>query len=196
MGHSNNDTVMYYISGIVGVDSQSMVHGRDQRRELIKENTSMMSKRNFLAPMTPGSQLSNCGSIAKAIKPDNPVSVVTLSQHTPKEAYALQRQSRMVAYCKQREDFFKGKTTSQHAAVPASVSAQATLKPLRSPSRYLQALWKFEPERKAIARLMYPDCNTGAENSKDTDVDSATDKIKIPLKDVLEPMVSLSNPEK
>jgi hypothetical protein len=79
MGHSNDDTVMYYISGIIGVDSQSMVHGRDQRTELIEENTSMMSKRNLLALMPPGSQLTNRGSIAKAIGPDNPVLVVTLS---------------------------------------------------------------------------------------------------------------------
>jgi hypothetical protein len=111
MGHSNDDTVMYYISGIVGVDSQSMVHGRDQRTELIEENTSIMSKRNFLALMPPGSQLTNRGSIAKAIGPDNPVLVVTLSQHTLKEDYALQQQSRTVAYRKQREDFFEGKTT-------------------------------------------------------------------------------------
>ncbi|KAF1935092.1 hypothetical protein EJ02DRAFT_486881 [Clathrospora elynae] len=194
MGHSNNDTVMYYISGIVGIDSQSMVHGRDQRTELIEENSSMMSKRNLLAPMPPGSQLTNRGSIARAIKPDNPVSVVTLSEHTPKEEYALRRQSRTVAYRKQRENFFEGKTTTpQRAAV--SVSAQATPKPLRSPLRYLQALWKFEPERKAIASLMYPDCDTGAEDSKDTGIDSAT-KVKIPLKDILEPMVNLSNPEK
>jgi hypothetical protein len=159
-----------------------MVHGRDQRTELIEENTSMMSKRNLLAPMPPGSQLTNRGSIAKAIGPDNSVSVVTLSQHTLKEDYALRQQSRTVVFCKQREDFFEGKTTPQRAAVPALISAQATPKPLRSPSRYLQALWKFEPERKIIARLMYPDCDTGAENSEDTGVDSATDKIEIPLK--------------
>jgi hypothetical protein len=149
----------------------------------------MMSKRNLLALMPPGSQLTNRGSIAKVIEPDNPVLVVTLSQHTLKEDYALRRQSRTVAYRKQREDFFEGKTTPQRAAVRPSVSAQATPKPLRSPSRYLQALWKFEPERKAIVRLMYPDF-------KDTGVDSATDKIEIPLKDILEPMVKLSNPEK
>jgi hypothetical protein len=71
----------------------------------------MMSKRNLLALMPPGSQLTNRGSIAKAIRPNNPVLVVTLSQHTLKEDYALQRQLRTVAYCKQRKDFFEGKTT-------------------------------------------------------------------------------------
>ncbi|PZD37947.1 DUF3435 domain containing protein [Pyrenophora tritici-repentis] len=59
MGHTNDDTVMYYISGLVGIDSQSMVHGREQKSELIDENTSMMLKRNLLAPMPPGSQLTD-----------------------------------------------------------------------------------------------------------------------------------------
>jgi hypothetical protein len=43
---------------------------------------------------------------------------------------------------------------------------------------------------------MYPNCNTGAENSEDTSVNSATNKIKIPLKDILKLIVNLSNLEK
>jgi hypothetical protein len=192
MGHSNDDTVMDYISGIVGVDSQSMVHGRDQRTELIEENnTSMMSKRNLLAPLPPGSQLTDRASIARAIEPNIPVAVVTLSERTPKEEYALRRQSRTVAYRKQRKDFFEGKTSTPYAT--ASVSAQATSKPLRSPSRYLQALWKFEPERKAITNLMYPGCDTETEGSA---IKEAVDKVEISLNNILEPMVTLSNPEK
>lgn len=191
MGHSNDDTVMYYISGTVGVDSQSMVHGRDQRTELIEENTSMMSKRNLLALLPPGSQLTNRASITRAIEPDTPVAVVTLLERTPKEEYALRRQSRTVAYRKQREDFFEGKTTTPHAT--ASVCAQVTSKPLRSPSRYLQALWKFEPERKAIANLMYPVCDT---ETKGSAIEEAVDKVEISLNDILEPIVTLSNPEK
>jgi hypothetical protein len=70
---------MYYISRIVRVNSQLIVYRRDQRIELIKENTSMMSKRNLLALMPPSSQLTNRGSIAKAIRPNNPILVVTLS---------------------------------------------------------------------------------------------------------------------
>jgi hypothetical protein len=185
MGHSNDDTVMYYISGIVGVDSQSMVHGRDQRTQLLDENTSMMSKRNLLAPLPPGSQLTDRASMARAIEPDRSVAVVMLSERTPKEEYALRRQSRTVTYRQEREDFFEGKTTAPHAT--ASVPAQATPNPLRIPSRYLQALWKFEPERKAIVNLMYPGCDKGTE---------AVDNVEISLNDILEPMVTLSNPEK
>jgi hypothetical protein len=81
--------------------------------ELIKENNSMMLKRNLLAPLPPGSQFTNCASIARAIGPNTPVAVVTLLERTPKEEYALRRQSRTVAYRKQREDFFKGKTTKE-----------------------------------------------------------------------------------
>jgi hypothetical protein len=71
-----------------------------------------MLKRNLLALMPPGSQLTSRSSTARAIEPNNPVLVVTLSEHTLKEEYALQQQSRTVAYCKQREDFFEGKTTT------------------------------------------------------------------------------------
>jgi hypothetical protein len=130
---------MYYISRIVSVDSQSMVHGRDQRTELIEENTSIMSKRNLLALMPPGSQLTARASMARATEIDRPVPVVTLSERTPSQEYPVRRQSRNVAYRQEREDFFEGKVTvPPHAA--AVVSAQATTKPLRSPSRYLQAL--------------------------------------------------------
>jgi hypothetical protein len=68
-----------------------MVYGRDQRTELIEENTSMMSKRDLLAPLPPGSQLTDRASIARAIEPNIPVAVVTLSERTPKEEYALRR---------------------------------------------------------------------------------------------------------
>jgi hypothetical protein len=114
-----------------------MVHGRDQRTELIEENTSMMLKRNLLALLPPGSQLTDCISTARAIKPNTPVAVVTLLERTPKEEYALQRQSRTIAYCKQREDFFEGNTTTPYTM--ASVSAKTTSKPLQSCFR------SFEP---------------------------------------------------
>jgi hypothetical protein len=39
MGHSNNDTVMYYISGIVGIDSQSMVHGETKEWNSSRKTT-------------------------------------------------------------------------------------------------------------------------------------------------------------
>ncbi|KAF1360100.1 hypothetical protein EJ07DRAFT_118025 [Lizonia empirigonia] len=188
MGHSNDDTVLYYISGIVGVDSQSMVHGRDQRTQLIEENTSMMSKRNLLAPMPPGSQLTECANISKAAETDKSVAVVSLSERTPSQEYDLRRQSRTVAYRKQRKAFFEGESTTSAAA---STSASTTIKPLRAPSRYLQALWKFEPERKSISRLMYPNCDTAEE---DTVV--AAGEVELPLQNILEPMVRVSRPEK
>ena len=90
MGHSNDDTVLYYISGIVGVDNQSMVHGRDQRMELFEVNTSMMSKRNLHAPMPPGSQLTDRAN-STAQKTDRDVAVVTVSERTPSQEYALRR---------------------------------------------------------------------------------------------------------
>jgi hypothetical protein len=42
---------------------------------------------------------------------------------------------------------------------------------------------------------MYPDCDTGAKDSKDTGINSAT-KVETPLKDILKLIVNLSNLEK
>jgi hypothetical protein len=43
---------------------------------------------------------------------------------------------------------------------------------------------------------MYPNCDIRAENSKDTSINSATNKIEILLKDILKLIVNLSNLEK
>lgn len=187
MGHSNDDTVLYYISGIVGVDSQSMIHGREQKTKLIDENTSMMSKRNLLAPMPPGSQLTD-RVIPKAKEISKTVKEVSLLERTPSQEYAIRRQFRKVAYRKQREAFFGGESTSSPDVTTSSTSGQTTTKPLRTPSRYLQALLKFEPERKAMSRLLYPGCATAA--------DVAAEGIKISLDVILEPMVKISRLEK
>ncbi|CAN9286059.1 unnamed protein product [Alternaria alternata] len=187
MGHSNDDTVLYYISGIVGVDSQSMIHGREQKTKLIDENTSMMSKRNLLAPMPPGSQLTD-RVIPKAKEISKTVKEVSLLERTPSQEYAIRRQFRKVAYRKQREAFFGGEDPSSSDAATSSTSGQTTTKPLRTPSRYLQALLKFEPERKTISRLLYPGCATAA--------DVAAEGTKISLDVILEPMVKISRPEK
>ncbi|CAE7020873.1 DUF3435 domain containing protein [Pyrenophora teres f. teres] len=194
MGHTNDDTVMYYISGIVGVDSQSMVYRREQKSELIDENTSMMLKRNLLAPMPPGSQLTDRLS-RNADLTDGPV--VTLPERTPSQEYALRRQSRKVAYRKQRGDFFDGKPLAPEYAVTAphqtaSDSESTGSTPLRYPSRYLKALWKFEPERERIANLMY----SYSRNSVAPNNSTAISRREIPLSDILQPMTKLAHPKK
>jgi hypothetical protein len=57
MGHTSDETMGCYTSGLVGNDSQSMVRGREQKQDLLDENSLMMAKRNLLAPQPPGSQL-------------------------------------------------------------------------------------------------------------------------------------------
>lgn len=193
MGHSNDDTVMYYISGIVGVDSQSMVHGRDQRSALIDENTSMMSKRNLLAPMPPGSQLTDRPTMAIPTRYDRPVAVVTISERTPSKEYSLRRQSRTVAFRKKREEFFEGNVTTPQQTTKLT-SQQTVSNPSRSPSRYLEALWKFEPERKAIVELMYPNMTADEVSAKDGH--GASSDSETPLNNILGPMVGLANPKK
>jgi hypothetical protein len=43
---------------------------------------------------------------------------------------------------------------------------------------------------------MYPNCDIEAKNSKNTSINSVTNKIKILLKDILKLIVNLSNLEK
>lgn len=142
-------------------DSQSMIHGREQKTKLIDENTSMMSKRNLLAPMPPGSQLTD-RVIPKAKEISKTVKEVSLLERTLSQEYAIRRQFRKVAYRKQREAFFGGESTSSPDVTTSSTSGQTTTKPLRTLSRYLQALLKFEPERKAMSRLLYPRLRYGS----------------------------------
>lgn len=59
MGHSNDSIFQSYISSLVGIDTQSLVHGRAQRMDLINSNSSMMFKRNLLAPMPPAPLLTD-----------------------------------------------------------------------------------------------------------------------------------------
>ncbi|KAF1936683.1 hypothetical protein EJ02DRAFT_470273 [Clathrospora elynae] len=151
-----------------------------------------MAKRNLLAPMPPGSQLAKHVNMARAIDIDKPVAVVTLTERTLSQESALQWQAQTVAYCKKRKDFFEGKVeTPQQAA--ALTPEQTTTKLLRSPLQYLKALWKFEPERKAIVDLMYPERNARAKN---TNIEGVASNVEILLDAILEPMVKLAHPEK
>jgi hypothetical protein len=69
------------------------------------------------------------------------ITEVALVDRTPSQEYALRRQSRKLAYRKQREAFFEGDLV-------AVSTSRGRVDPIRSPSRYLQALYKFEPDRK------------------------------------------------
>jgi hypothetical protein len=105
-----------------------MICGREQNTKLMNENTSMMSKRNLLAPMPPGSQLTD-RAISKVKKTSINVTEVALADRTSSQEYALRRQSRKLAYRKQRGAFFKG-------YLVAVSTSRGRVDPIRSPSRY------------------------------------------------------------
>ncbi|CAO2658137.1 Nn.00g073970.m01.CDS01 [Neocucurbitaria sp. VM-36] len=54
MGHKYDNTAQYYVSGFIGIDSQSIIHGGEQCFELYKESSSLMANRNLLAPKPTG----------------------------------------------------------------------------------------------------------------------------------------------
>lgn len=57
LGHKGEETAQYYVSGFVGINSQLIIHERDQRLELYKESSSMIANRNLLAPKPHGATL-------------------------------------------------------------------------------------------------------------------------------------------
>jgi hypothetical protein len=154
MGHSNNKIVQSYMSSVVGINTQSIVFGRPQQKEMIESHTSMMSSRQLLAPKPPGSQLVDAPvqdtfrSTAKSLEPaHDSIAVADLS---PAQEYELRRQSRKRMYHKQRETFFKN-------GIRDLTPAETLTCILRSPLRYLQALLKHEPQRRKAAMMLYPD---------------------------------------
>ncbi|KAF1359292.1 hypothetical protein EJ07DRAFT_156196 [Lizonia empirigonia] len=183
MGHKYDDTAQYYVSGFIGIDSQSIIHGREQCLELYKESSSMMANRNLLAPKPPGSILTEppCERAPKlpqekGMSSPNVVSAMSLS--TTQE-YELRRQTRERAYQKDRREYLEGKGKSVRATAPTLAV------PSREPSRYLQALLKFEPERKAVLDLMFP---SGEEDNEFT--------AKMPLAQVLGPLIKMARSQR
>jgi hypothetical protein len=189
-----------YLSSVVGIDTQSIVHGRPQQTALIESHTSMMSSRQLLAPKPPGSQLIDASTrnrfdpTAKSSDSD----LVAVADLSPSQQYELRRQSRKRMYHKERESFFnKGIHDSSPAELLPCLS--------RSPSRYLQALLKHEPDRQRAAMMLYPDAfterNPGSATERDEDLaeDSCSSpgspnerKDAISLNDLVEPLTRLA----
>jgi hypothetical protein len=186
MGHKGEDTAQFYISGFVGIDSQSMVNGREQRLELYNESISMMANRNLLIPKPPGATLVETSYAKTELSPSdiledlnkNSENIVTILPLSADQQYQTRRQTRYKEYQKNREAFIEG--TSDLAKVTTSLPTSAEI--LRKPSRYLQALFKFEPDRKAVVDLMFNE-------------DGAS-RPELPLGKVLEPLIKLANPQK
>ncbi|KAF3049144.1 hypothetical protein E8E11_005165 [Didymella keratinophila] len=183
MGHKYDDTAQYYVSGFIGIDSQSIIHGREQCLELYKESSSMMANRNLLAPKPPGSMLTESpyergSQMLQGTEKESPEIVSTLVLSATQE-YELRRQTREKAYQKDRREYLEGNGRVARATAPTSAV------PVREPSRYLLALLKFEPERKAVLDLMF---------LKSDDGDDIT--AELPLAQILEPLINMAKSQR
>jgi hypothetical protein len=202
MGHSNNKIMQSYMSSVVGIDTQSVVHGRPQQKDLIESHTSMMSGRQLLAPKPPGSRLIDASIRNKfgfTTKPsDSAQDSVTVTDLSPTQQYEIRRHSRKRMYRKDRETFF---ADGMRDSSPVELSTCLT----RSPSRYLQALLKHEPYRHRAAIMLYSDAfsensHRNAVSDKELSEDSCSsaglneEKKAIRLKDLVEPLTVLALP--
>jgi hypothetical protein len=183
MGHKYEDTAQYYVSGFIGIDSQSIIHEREQCLDLYKESSSMMANRNLLAPKPPGSTLTEppCERLAQTLKEKNEgnTKVISTMPLTATQEYELRRRTREKAYQKDRREYLEGKGRAVRPTAPVSTV------PSREPSRYLLALLKFEPDRKAVLDLLFRDSD-----SPDQMV------AELSLTQVLEPLINLAKSQK
>ncbi|KAF1840091.1 uncharacterized protein K460DRAFT_371308 [Cucurbitaria berberidis CBS 394.84] len=170
LSHNSDSTGQSYVSGFVGIDCQSIVLGEEQRPKLYDEASSMMAKRNLLAPRPSGSTLTEPRRVID----------VTMSSLSSAQMYQLRRRGRAEAYQKDREAFLEG-TGSPTRAGEMRQATSLKQTPSRKPSRYLKAVLKFELERKAIIDLMFSDGELHDELSFQT---------------ILGPLIKLAMPQK
>lgn len=154
MGHSTDGIMLTYLANVVHVDIQGIVLSRAQRMDLIRSQASMIAERNLLSPKPSGAQLTDKPTYHRSatddIALDRQPSTVTCADLSPTQQYELRRQSRKSMYSKSREEFFQDK---EKYVRPCPDSATCLS---RSPSRYLRALLKHEPDRQRIGALLYP----------------------------------------
>lgn len=136
MGHSDEHVFQAYLSSMIGIDSQSIIFGRDQRMDLINKHNSMMLHRNLLAPIPPRSQLAETSS-------------ANTSQYDSDLPRDKRRYLQRKAFEEERRQFFQGGSTAPTRSIP--------MDGMRKPSRYLKALLESEVDRHEAVMLMYPD---------------------------------------
>lgn len=185
LGRKGEETGQYYVSGFVGIDSQSIIHERDQRLELYKESSSTMANGNLLASKPYGATLVQQTSAKtdqfletlEALGKQD-AEIFASRQLSPAQVRKLRTQSRKRLYQKDRKDFYEGTAvpTKQTESISSSIDIS------RKPSRYLEALLKFEFERRKVINMMFND---------DESVD-----LELSLDDFLAPLIQLASPKK
>jgi hypothetical protein len=204
MGHSNDGIMLTYLANVVHVDIQSVVLGRPQRMDLIRSQASMMAERNLLAPKPPGAQLIDKASndrsaFDEGVADKQLPSTVAFADLTPTQQYELRRQSRKSIYSKRREEFFLGEAEHVRPCLDNSTCLS------RSPSRYLRALLKHQPDRRRIASILYPDAYPREDENESTSEDHGTSvetqATVVALKsvtsdDILPSLIQMATPKK
>lgn len=171
MGQNNEEAFQYYISVVSGVDSQSIVQGKAPKTKFIEFNQSMKRRRNIEAPKPQGSLLTD-------VQPIN-TEPVEIPQLSSKKQYEIRRQMRGKMYIKQRKEFFEfdvydqdsgqGVDSDQDSGQGADSdqdsghgmdsdeddSGEKRVMVVRSPSRYLTALLRYDLPRRWIIEVLF-----------------------------------------
>jgi hypothetical protein len=145
----------------------------------------MMANRNLLAPkphratlvQQPSARTDQLLQALKALGEED-VEIIAMRQLSANQAYELRRQSRNRGYKKNQLAFYEGANdietdSDQHKSIPDTS---------RTPSRYLKALLKFEPQREEVIALLFQD-----KEEKD---------LELSLETVLPPLIQLASPAK
>jgi len=105
MGHKSDDTFLNYISNRSGVDTQSIVLGRDQQTDIIDFVRSMAIKVNQSAPVPHGSRLTHarrryseglasCDAVWQPNVDENDQDFLTVPKMSTRQHYEVRRRAR------------------------------------------------------------------------------------------------------
>lgn len=154
MGHRDKSTYRHYAPTVINIDSQSLVRGRETKKQFIAKNQSMMMHRDIHVPQPPGAALAATPSLKKEDE-----EIVQIRQISDSKRKEMRRQMRKREYAKDRKVFFHKSADAYEVEDPNLETKRSTNseapKLERKPSRYLEALLKHEPERATVIRLLY-----------------------------------------
>lgn len=205
MGHKSDDTFMHYISNRSGIDSQSIVLKRPQMTGVIEAMCSMRLDVNHAAPVPHGSLLTHAkrqygaDDMIEELKENDPLQVphMTLRQH-----FEARRRARRIDFQKVKIQFYENlsefdeddqdhSSDSVYSAELYSENAPNDLHALTvtrpGPSRYLQAVLRYEPSRQKLVNLLETE-------ELLTSMDSSCTHSQISLSERIQPFADLANP--
>ncbi|KAF2726778.1 hypothetical protein EJ04DRAFT_506713 [Polyplosphaeria fusca] len=165
MGQIGDETFQFYLSNIVGVDTQNIGFDKSQRLDFIERFCSMDMNLVVTAPKPPRALLTD----------RDPPPLVDAPHLSTSQQYDLRRRTRDTAFQRRRQDFFKNPPQDDEIPLGGAALQDSTGRLIRTPSRFLLALLKYDPDRKNVIETL-----------------SSFTEGELPMKPLVEPMAKMA----